>query len=223
MGEKIRGESRMRTALIAGATGLIGKQLLNDLLASSYYDVIKAVTRKPVGITHPKLINIVTDFDDLQTRAEALKADDVFCCLGTTIRQAGSQKQFRKVDYDYPVTLAEVTKAEGASQYLLVSALGAKASSSIFYNRVKGETEQAIRNVGFDALHIFRPSLLLGERTEHRAGEEAAKKFYSFFNWLFPKKYKGIEGRKVARAMVEVAGQSRKGMFVYESAALQDY
>jgi len=213
----------MRTALVAGATGLIGKQLLNDLLSETYYDVVKAVTRRPLGVIHPKLVNVVIDFDDLRLHANQLRADDVFCCLGTTIRQAGSQEQFRKVDHDYPVMLAEVAKAEGASQYLLVSALGAKASSSIFYNRVKGETERAIQNLGFESLHIFRPSLLLGARSEHRAGEEAAKTFYSFFGWLLPAKYKGIDSGKVARAMVKVASQSRKGSFIYESAALQEF
>lgn len=213
----------MRTALVAGATGLIGKQLLHDLLSGTYYDVVKAVTRRQLEFSHPKLVNIVIDFEDLRKNAEALHADDVFCCLGTTIKQAGSQKQFRKVDHDYPVMLGQIAKATGARQYLLVSALGAKASSSIFYNRVKGETEQAIQNLGFESLHIFRPSLLLGNRTEHRAGEEAAKKFYTFFGWLFPAKYKGIDAGKVARAMAQAAGESKKGIFIHESAALQEF
>lgn len=211
----------MKTAVVAGATGLIGRQLLDDLLSGSYYDIVKAVTRRPLESTHPKLVNIVIDFEDLKSNAAALQADDVFCCLGTTIRQAGSQKQFRRVDFDYPVTLAKVTKAAGARQYMLVSALGAKASSSVFYNRVKGETEQAIREVGFDSLHIFRPSLLLGERPEHRAGEEAAKKFYSLFGWLVPAKYKGIDAGKVARAMARFARESKKGTFIHESGELQ--
>lgn len=213
----------MRTALIAGATGLIGKQLLSDLLSDQYYDVVKAVTRKQLEISHPKLVNIVIDFEDLRTNADTLKADDVFCCLGTTIKQAGSQKQFRKVDHDYPLTLAAIAKVTGARQYMLVSALGAKASSSIFYNRVKAETEEAIRNLGFDSLHIFRPSLLLGERSEHRAAEEAAKKFYSFFGWLIPAKYKGIDAGKVARAMASIARESKKGTFIHESGELQGY
>lgn len=180
----------MKTALIAGATGLIGKQLLDLLLADADYEEVKAITRSPLAIDHPKLKNIVISFNELEQQGASLKADDVFCCLGTTIRIAKTKEAFRKVDYDYPLALARVTKSQGASQYLLVSALGADKHSKIFYNRVKGEVEEAIGQVSFRSLHILRPSLLLGERTEERAGEGAATVFFKLFGGLIPKNTK---------------------------------
>lgn len=141
----------MRTALLAGSTGLIGKQLLELLLEDSHYTVVKAISRKPLDIQHAKLQNIVADFNTLTEHHDQLKADDVFCCLGTTIKQAGSQAAFRKVDFEYPLELARLTKNQGAIQFLIITALGSDAKSGIFYNRVKGEVEQAIDAVGFDS------------------------------------------------------------------------
>ena len=211
----------MKKALIAGATGLTGSYLLKQLLADDHYASVVAVTRKPLGFHHDKLVNIVTDFERLDDVAAQLTADDVFCCLGTTIRKAGSQAAFRKVDFDYPLKLAQLTLKNGAQKFLLVSALGADASSRIFYNRVKGEAEEAIRNTGFPALHIFRPSLLLGPRNEQRSAEDAAKWFYKVFGWLIPLRYKAIHARTVARAMQHHAHQSKSGVFVHESYEMQ--
>jgi uncharacterized protein YbjT (DUF2867 family) len=213
----------MRTALIAGATGLIGKQLLEALLKDPTYSHIKAVTRKPLGINHQRLENILVDFDKLEEHKDQLTADDVFCCLGTTMKKAGSKEAFRKVDYEYPLALAKILKADNAEQYLLVSALGATKDSSIFYNQVKGEIEEDIEKVGFDSYHIFRPSLLLGPREEQRAGEDAAKVVYKVFGFLIPQKYKGIEAVKVAQAMLHFAKQKQKGKHIHESVELQKY
>lgn len=213
----------MRTALLAGSTGLIGKQLLELLLEDSHYTVVKAISRKPLDIQHAKLQNIVADFNTLTEHHDQLKADDVFCCLGTTIKQAGSQAAFRQVDYEYPLELARLTKNQGATQYLIITALGSDAKSGIFYNRVKGEVEQAIDSVGFDSYHIFRPSLLLGERTEKRAGEGAATVVYKALGFLIPLKYKAIDSAKVARAMLHFAKQNSKGKFIHESKELQQF
>lgn len=211
-----------KIALLAGSTGLIGNQLLELLLADSHYSKIIALSRKPLSIANSKLENIVLEVEQLENHSQ-LKADDVFCCLGTTMKQAGSQAAFRKVDFDYPLQLAKIQKANGAQQFLLVSALGANKNSGIFYNKVKGEVEEAITSVGFKALHIFRPSLLLGSRKDHRSGEEAAKVFYKIFGFLIPKKYQGLESIKVARAMQALAKQEHAGVFVYESNTLQEY
>ncbi len=208
-----------RVALLAGTTGLVGSSLLEMLLASDGYTHVVALSRKPLDITHAKLENIVVDFDKLSDYP--LQADDVFCCLGTTMKQAKSKEAFRKVDFDYPLQLAKQTKETGATQYLLVSALGAKSTSAIFYNKVKGEIEETITAVGFTSFHIFRPSLLLGSREEQRSGEDAAKVFYKLFNFLIPKKYKGIEAEKVARAMLVKALDKTPGKFVHESDSLQ--
>jgi uncharacterized protein YbjT (DUF2867 family) len=213
----------MKTALIAGSTGLIGSQLLQRLLNDDYYASVKAISRKPLEITHPRLENIVLDFDRMAEHPEMLKADDVFCCLGTTIKKVKTKEKFRKVDFDYPVELAKLTKASGAEQYLLVSALGADKNSTIFYNQVKGEVEEAISQIGFTSFHIFRPSLLMGNRSERRSGEEAGKVFFKYLGFLVPKKYKGIDSVKVARAMQNVAAQHRHGIHIYESRELQAY
>jgi uncharacterized protein YbjT (DUF2867 family) len=215
--------SHMKTALVAGATGLIGKQLLQLLLEDPSYAKVKAITRQPLAIQHIKLENIVLDFSRLSEHAIALQADDVFCCLGTTIRIAKTKVAFRKVDYDYPVALARIAKGEGALQYLLVSALGANKNSGIFYNQVKGEVEEAIAHVSFRTIHVFRPSLLLGDRTEQRAGEGAATLFFKLFGFLIPSKYKAIDSLKVARAMISFAGENEPGFYFHESQELQKF
>ncbi len=212
-----------KTALLAGATGLIGKQLLELLFQSDRYSTVKVVSRKPLEAKHGKLQNLVVDFDQLSNHSGTLQADDVFCCLGTTIRKVKTQEAFRKVDYQYPLEVAQIALRQGATQYLLVSALGANARSSIFYNRVKGEVEDAISHLGYQSLHIFRPSLLLGPRTETRSGEEAAKVFYKLFGFLFPLRYKAIESVKVARAMLAFAQTEEPGIFFHESAELQKF
>jgi len=211
----------MKTALIAGSTGLIGKQLLTLLLATNRYDKVIALTRHDLGITHPKLSELRVDFSVLDQYADKLIADDVFCSLGTTMAKAKTKERFHTVDFTYPLRLAVATKLGGARQFFLVSALGASKKSSVFYNRVKGETEEAISNLGFETLHIFRPSLLLGPREEQRPAEDAAKFVYKWFGFLIPGKYKGIEASQVARAMLHCASLEEKGRFIHESSEMQ--
>ena len=213
----------MKIALVAGSTGLIGGQLLDLLLNDTYYEKVIALSRKSLSIQHAKLYNLVVDFEKLSDIEGELKCDDVFCCLGTTMKKARSKDAFRKVDYEYPLALAKITKSQGAKCFLLVSALGADLYSTIFYNRVKGETEAIINAVGFESIHIVRPSLLIGPRVEQRSGEDAAKIFYKYFNFLIPQKYKGIESIKVAKAMIAYARQNQPGQFIHESQSLQVY
>ena len=213
----------MKTALIAGPTGLIGKQVLEMLLASDQYERVVAYTRKALT-PHTKLQQLQFSGGTMDGLTDpTLRVDDVFCCLGTTMGKAKSKEKFYQVDFHYPVELGKIGAAHGAQRYLLVSALGAKKDSKIYYNRVKGEVEEAISKLGFPAVHIFRPSLLLGSREETRSGEDAAKFFYSLFGFLIPKKYKGIDSAKVARAMVHYASTSNKGVFIHESVDLQDH
>jgi uncharacterized protein YbjT (DUF2867 family) len=213
----------MRTALVAGSTGLIGKQLVNLLVVDPLYDSVIALSRKPLDIRHPKLKNLIVDFDQLATYAEELGANDVFCCLGTTMKRAGSKEAFWKVDHDYALNLAKITRQRGAQKFHLISALGANRNSSFYYNEVKGKLEEAIGEAGFRAYHIFRPSLLLGPRQEQRPAEEAAKKVYRMFNFLIPEKYKAIESEKVARAMVHFAKADAHGTFIHTSSDLQSF
>lgn len=212
----------MKTALIAGATGLIGQQLLQLLIESPLYEKVIAITRNDL-VAHPKLVQIKMEFGNITEKSGVLQADDVFCCLGTTMAKAGSKEKFRQVDFYYPYLLAKTTHAAGAKQYLLVSSLGANKTSSIFYNEVKGEVEEAVAAVGFETVHIFRPSLLLGPRTEKRSGEDTAKLFYRIFGFLIPAKYQAISSLKVAKAMLHFATQDKKGTFIHESGELQHF
>ncbi|MBT1687685.1 NAD-dependent epimerase/dehydratase family protein [Dawidia soli] len=211
----------MRTALIAGGTGLVGSQLLQLLLASDRYGKVVALTRSALPV-HPKLEQVPVTQETL-SGGQHMKVDDVFCCLGTTIAKAKTKENFYQVDFYYPLLLARSGYAHGARQYMLISALGASKDSTVYYNRVKGEVEEAIGAVGIETLHIFRPSLLLGPRQEQRTGEDAAKFIYKIFGFLIPRKYKAIDSAKVARAMLQYASQEQKGTFIHESKDLQQF
>jgi uncharacterized protein YbjT (DUF2867 family) len=212
----------MKTALIAGSTGLIGKQLLQMLLNSDRYSKVVAITRNDLP-PHPKLVALKVEFEKPEQWADSLIGDDVFCCLGTTMAKAKSKENFYKVDFFYPLLIAKRAQSHGAKQYFLVSALGANKQSSIYYNRVKGEIEDAIKQVNYKAIHIFRPSLLLGPRDEKRSTEDAAKILYKIFGFLIPKKYQAIDSYKVAKAMITLASQDDEGIFIHESKELQSY
>jgi uncharacterized protein YbjT (DUF2867 family) len=213
-----------KTAIIAGATGLIGSQVLRLALEGSEYARVIAIVRKPIQSSHDKLEQLVIDYERLESELEGIRADDVYCCLGTTIKKAKSQEAFRRVDYDYPAALARWASKAGSSAYLLVSSMGADAESKIFYSRVKGELEQTLQDIPLNSLHIFRPSLLLGDRSEFRFGEKAAAIISRALPFLFMgalRKYKPIPAYKVAKAMVKAANARRKGCFIYESDQLQ--
>lgn len=209
-----------KTALIAGATGLVGSQLLPLLLASDRYAKVIAVGRRPLPQMHPKLEQRVLNFDQLEEARLSLIVDDVYCCLGTTMRQAGSKEAFYKVDYLYVVKLAALTAANFASQLLVVSAMGADAESRFYYNQVKGEMEEAVRQTPFRAIHIFRPSLLLGERPEKRTGEQIGAVLMKLLQPLMLgplRKYRAVSALAVARAMLHAAEEEGGGVRVHLS------
>lgn len=209
--------------MLAGGTGLIGSQLLKLLVEDEQYKKVKCLTRNKLPFEHEKISVIQTDGGNLNDLADTLQADDVFCCLGTTIKKAKTKEAFKKIDFEYPLRLANLAKAGGTSQFLLVSSLGADAGSSLFYNQVKGEVEAAIEAVGFRTFHVFRPSLLLGPRAEERSSEDAAKLFFRLFGFLVPRKYKAIDSAKVANAMRQMAKKDELGKFVHESTSLQQF
>jgi uncharacterized protein YbjT (DUF2867 family) len=208
----------MRHVALLGASGLVGGHLLERLDSDPSVSTIHVVTRRALPVSSPKVVQHVFDLDDLGGHPEALKVDQVFCALGTTIAKAGSQARFRIVDFDYPLAAARLARAAGARHFLLVSSLGASARSRVFYNRVKGELEQAILALDYPSVTIARPSLLLGGRNEHRRGEEFAKRFA----WITPSKYKPIEADTVARAMVESAKLDAPGHHVLESREMRE-
>jgi len=187
--------------IIAGATGLIGQKLLTELLADSYVENVIAVVRRPLLMKHFKLKSVQTSFEQI----EALPPAEVaFCCLGTTIKKAGSKEAFYRVDHDYVLNFAKACRLAGVRVFVLVTAHGADAGSKIFYSRVKGEVERDVESLGFEHLVIVRPSLLLGERRESRPIEKAAQFFAQFFKPLMVgplAMVKPVEAARVARRM----------------------
>jgi uncharacterized protein YbjT (DUF2867 family) len=211
----------MKTALIAGASGLVGSALLNLLLMDEKYDKIKILVRKPLEVSHPKLEQIIYDYNKPEN--ESFNADVVYCCLGTTIKKAGSQQAFRAVDYDYPLQIAEAAIKNGVKAFAVITAIGANSSSRIFYNRVKGEVENKLKDIPFEKLLIFRPSMLLGPRNEFRFGEAAGKMFMKIFGFLFPAKLKAVHATQVAASMIYYVDKASGGITVVESDAMQSF
>lgn len=214
----------MKTALLVGATGLVGSFVLEQLLQDSSFDSVVVLSRKSLNKNNPKLKEVIVNFDELGKYSNDIKADAVFCCLGTTIKAAGSQEAFKKVDYEYPLRVAEIAKQNGTQTYLLISALGSSKSSIIFYNRVKGEVEEAIGKLNFNAFHILQPSLIIGERKESRMGEGIAQKLSPVYDTLMfgpLTKYKSIKAEQIAKAMIHFSKSDAKGTLRHESDELQ--
>lgn len=209
-----------RTALVLGASGLIGRHCVDLLLEDAGYREVHTLVRSSQGRTHAKLREHVAPFSALASEIQKIGPQELFCCLGTTIKKAGSQDAFRQVDYEYPLRAAETASRVGLEHFLIVTALGASATSSVFYNRVKGEVERDLRKLGLPCLSIFRPSLLLGERAEERAGERIGAVVAKVVGPLLVgglRKYRAIDGVAVARAMLRVAHEHKSGTRVLES------
>jgi uncharacterized protein YbjT (DUF2867 family) len=211
----------MKTALVAGASGLIGSSLVKLLLAQEQYSRVHILVRKELDWADAKLSQHVVDFDQLESAILDFHVDEAFCTLGTTISKAGSQAAFTRVDHDYVISFAKKALSLGAEGFFVVSSMGADSTSRIFYNRVKGMMEEDLTTINFPVLAIFRPSLLLGPRTEKRAGEKFAGWMITTFDFAIPAKYKAIHVDQVAKRMIEAALQDKKGVFVLESDRLQ--
>lgn len=203
------------TALLAGASGLVGGECLKRLVESAEYGRVIVVTRRDLGepARHPKISQRVLDFDRLGDDREELRAHHVFCALGTTIRKAGSKTRFRRVDYEYPLRLAQLSRKNDARHFSIVSALGASRSSPFFYSRVKGEVEQGLRAMRWPSLAIFRPSVIAGERGESRPLERASAQLLR----LAPATWRPVAASDIAAAMVAVAIESPPDVTIIES------
>lgn len=201
--------------LLAGATGLTGEHLLDRLLNEPTVERVLAPSRRPLA-AHPHLVNPVGELLELLPQLSG-KVDTAFCCLGSTIKQAGSQEAFRAIDHDLVLAFGQRALALGARHLLVISALGADANSSVFYNKVKGEMEEALKVQGWGQLTLARPSLLLGARPQFRLGERLAA---PFMRWL-PGKYRGIEATVLARALWRLALEEGKGVRIVESDQLR--
>jgi uncharacterized protein YbjT (DUF2867 family) len=208
------------SALLLGATGLVGGHLLPLLAADGRWAHVVTLGRRPMPRAGPRHAHHVIDFERLAERPELFTCDDVFCCLGTTIKQAGSEEAFARVDRDYPLEAARLARGQGATQYLLVSSLGASPRSPFFYTRVKGELEEALEDVGFESLSIFRPSQLAGERAEERPGERWALAALRVARPALVgplRRLRPTPAEAVARAMAAVAAERPAGVRVFEA------
>ncbi len=215
----------MKTALIIGSTGLIGSQLLNLLLESQNYDKVITFVKRDTGIKHPKLTQHIIDFDKPETYKDLVVGDDFFCTIGTTIKKAGSKEAFRKVDFEYPRQFAAFALQNKVKQFLIISSLGADANSGNFYLKTKGEIQDFLKDCNFESVAVLQPSLLLGNRTEFRLGEKVGAFFMKTLSFLFLgnlKKYKPIESKTVAKALLAIAQTNNKGFKIYESDAIQE-
>ena len=209
----------MKSALVFGATGFVGSMLVRDLLASAEHDRVTIVVRRDPGLSHPKLTTLVGDLDSLDALADRIVVDDVFIALGTTRKKVPDDATYYRVDHDYPVRAATLAKARGATGVFLVSSVGASTTASAFYLRTKGETERDVVALGIARTHVFRPSQMLGQREERRPLERAIIAAWPAIDWLLvggARRFRGIAGADVARAMQRAARDGAAGVHVHE-------
>ena len=207
-------------AVIAGTSGLIGSKLLDHLLHHSEYSEITILVRRKSKYNSKKLNTIIVDFDNLDNYADEINGHALFCCLGSTREKTPDLGDYRKIDHDYPLKLAEIAKKNGMEQYHLVSSIGANAASSNFYTKMKGETEEDIKRVGMPGLYIYQPSILIGKRREKRLAEKAAVWIMNLVSPLLLggwKKYRPIAALTVAKAMFRKSLKNETGVFTYTS------
>lgn len=219
------GDQTGRIALLAGASGLVGSRLLPLLLGATEYSRVLALTRRPLLLDHARLANRVVRFDaGLEKQLAGLRCNDAFCCLGTTLREAGGQEGFRAVDQDLVLKIAHVAQAAGAERLVVISSVGASEASKNFYLRVKGETERALERLQFAALDIMQPSVLLGLRRNARPLEFLAQAALWCVNPLLLgtlARYRGMAAGEVAAAMLGAARGRRRGVNRYTVPALR--
>ncbi|MDB5062310.1 MAG: nucleoside-diphosphate sugar epimerase [Mucilaginibacter sp.] len=211
-------------AIIAGASGLIGSNLLNILLEHHQYDEVSVLVRKELPFHHKKLVQLVIDFDELNNYAEAITGHALFCCLGTTKAKTPNKEEYRKIDHDYPLRLAQFAKQNGVSQFHLVSSIGANAKSATFYLKLKGELEEDIQKLKLTTLHIYQPSMLIGDRKENRLAEKILGIIFKIIDPLLVgrfKKYRSIKASTVANAMFKKSLETDTGTFIHTSDKIQ--
>ncbi len=209
-----------KKAIIVGASGLIGSNLLSILLSHPDYSEVLIIARKKTKSTNIKLKQITTDLDHLDEHVDEIKGDVIFCCIGTTKSQTPDEDEYRKIDHDYPVKLAEIALKNGIKEFHLISAIGANEASSNFYLRTKGETERDIKAVGLPVTFIYQPSILAGRKVKQRLGEEIAVVVLKVIGPLLFgrfKKYRAIKAVDVARAMFNQSLKNKTGVFTYTS------
>lgn len=208
-------------AVIVGATGLVGRELVRLLLNTKKYDKVIVIARRRLSIVHPRLEQQLILFDQLHECPRQWFEDaDVFCTLGTTIKKAGSKEQFEKVDNHYVIETAKIAKQSHSNKFIVITAMGSDEQSKIFYNRVKGKTEQQLQQLQLQQLIIVRPSLILGERNEVRFGESLVAKLSMWLSFIFKgkmKKYKPIQAKDIAIGMFKLAKLCKESLIIVSS------
>ncbi len=208
----------MKSAIVFGSSGFVGSYLLNELLNNSDYGRVIAVVRKSLNITHPKLRTLMGDYNSLEGMRSEIVADEIFITLGTTRANSPQKAEYYQVDHEYPILAARIAKEEGAKSVFLVTAVGANPNSKFFYVRTKGETERDVIALNFEHTHIFRPSMILGNRKKRSLLEETLMKSWSVLNPLLTwkgDKYKGITGEEIAKAMMRSAENQTEKLKIY--------
>ncbi len=203
-----------KTAVILGATGLVGSKLLQQLLSDTHFDAVKIFVRKATGISHPKLQEHVINFDELASVKSKVTGDVLFSCLGTTLKQAGSKDKQFKVDFTYQYQFAQAASENKVPAYVLISSASADAGSMLFYTKIKGQLEDAVKKLDFDKIIIVQPSVLEGDRSDERMGEKMGATIINALVKIFPfvKKYRSISGEQVAKAMIHFYKQPGEAM-----------
>ena len=203
-----------KTAILFGATGLTGSIVLEQLLSDENYATVKLFSRKPSGVSHPKVKEYIGDLLNLETFKNELTGDEVYICIGTTKKKTPDHELYRKIDFGIPVKAAELCKDNGVSTLAVVSAIGANAKSSIPYNKIKGEMEEAVMALEIDHTYILRPSFIAGKRQEHRTGEKTGIAVFKFFKFLIPKKYRAIEANTIASKMIQLCNSNKSSRII---------
>ncbi len=210
----------MKTAIVVGATGLIGSHITQKLLNDDRYEKVKIFVRRSSGYLHPKIEEHLVDFEMINLWKNELVGDELYSALGTTIKKAGSKLTQYKIDYTYQLEVAEAAAANGVKKYLLVSSLGANHKSKNFYLSIKGKLDEEVQKLSFEHILIFRPSILVGDRSEKRLGEKIGIKVAGLTTQVIPalNKYQPIEAAKVAEAMIISANMNlSQKTFIYDS------
>lgn len=205
-------------AIVIGATGLIGNQLVRKLLSDDRFETVTVFVRRQNGLSHPKLKEQIVDFDKISEWADQIKGDSLFSAMGTTLKKAGSKETQYKIDYTYQLEVAKAAVKNGVSKYVLISSAGANSKSKIFYSRMKGELDEAVQKLGFRKIIILRPSILDGDRKEKRTAEQVSLKISRWVTQFIFRKYRPIKNETVANAMIETALENKQpsGTYIYE-------
>lgn len=213
-------------AIVFGANGLVGNEIVKHLVENDRYEKVTLLNRRDVEIEHEKVTFEFMDFRDIHKSWDMIKCDDLFYCIGTTMAQAKNKAEFYKVEHDYCINIAKIANHNKVKQFFYISSKGANSKSIFFYNKTKGQIEEDLIKVGFQALNIYRPSVLLGKRAEFRFLESIAKTFLRIFNFLmigFLKEIKGMPASLLAKMIIATASENKKGTHIYTNRMIHEY